>query len=105
MIKEAIILLTVFTTGFLLGRRSNKKRSKIKTDDIHNIVNGISQKENLAALYKSLIKKVHPDKNPDNLELSKKYTALINNNRRNYRELLSLENKINSINWNRNNLN
>ena len=101
MIRIALIALGTLGIGGLISKKllnrklRVKNKEKVHSKDINNIIKGIGKKEDLAILYKSLVKRVHPDKNQDNLELAEKFTTLINKNRRNYQELLSLENEIN----------
>lgn len=64
---------------------------KLSSNEIENVAIGIGKKNELEKLYKDLIKKVHPDKNPDNLELSKEYSEKINKYRFNFNELKKLE--------------
>ena len=46
-------------------------------------------------LYKELIKQAHPDKHPNNKDVAEELTAMINNNRFNYRELLKIKDLVN----------
>ena len=46
-------------------------------------------------LYKELIKQAHPDKHPNNKDIAEELTAMINNNRFNYRELLKIKDLVN----------
>ena len=45
--------------------------------------------------YKELIKQAHPDKHPNNKDVAEELTAMINNNRFNYRELLKIKDLVN----------
>ncbi len=69
----------------------------MSSNEIENVAIGIGKKNELEKLYKDLIKKVHPDKNLDNLELSKEYSEKINKYRFNYSELKKLEADINKV--------
>ena len=79
---------------FLIKKNYTKKLS---TKEIENVAKGISKKHELEKLYKDLIKKVHPDKNLNNLELSKEYSEKINKFRFNFDELKKLETEINKL--------
>lgn len=94
-IISAIALIS-FLVGFFLGRRSRKK-IKIDAADIRNVASGINQKEKLTVLYKSLMKKIHPDRNPSKAELSKKYSMLVNEHRRNFDMMMTLEKEIDEV--------
>ena len=41
------------------------------------------------------IKQAHPDKHPNNKDVAEELTAMINNNRFNYRELLKIKDLVN----------
>lgn len=67
---------------------SNRKQLQ---DETFNVVQSISKGK---LLYKQLIMRAHPDKNPENVELATELTHSINSNRFNYRELLELQERI-----------
>ena len=60
-------------------------------DEIINVVASIGKAR---ALYKDLIIKAHPDRNPNKVEIATEITDHLNNNRFNYRELLKLKSRI-----------
>ncbi|UVV59154.1 hypothetical protein NXY28_25680 [Bacteroides thetaiotaomicron] len=61
-------------------------------DEAYNVVESIAKAKQL---YKELIKQTHPDKHPNNKDVAEKLTAMINNNRFNYRELLKIKDIVN----------
>ena len=69
---------------------SRKNREAIVSESL-NIVESIA---NAKALHKELIRIAHPDKNPNNIEIAKELSELININRYNYKELLILKKRI-----------
>ena len=66
-------------------------KRKTNADESFNVVASIGKAR---ALYKDLIIKAHPDRNPYKVELATEITDLLNNNRYNYRELLKLKSRI-----------
>ena len=62
------------------------------SDEAYNIVESIAKAK---PLYKELIKQAHPDKHPNNKDVAEELTAMINNNRFNYRELLKIKDLVN----------
>ena len=62
------------------------------SDEAYNVVESIAKAKQL---YKELIKQAHPDKHPNNKDAAEELTAMINNNRFNYRELLKIKNMVN----------
>lgn len=70
---------------------------KNKSCDVHEENNIVKSMANAKALYKILIIKAHPDRNPNNEEEAKALTEEINKNRYNYNELLKLKDKVESI--------
>lgn len=94
LIFSVTALIASFIAGFIFGKRKGKPKKQVQKEDVYNIVNGINQKENLAILYKSLLIKVHPDKNPGNIMLAEKYTTLINKHRRDFDKLNHLQKEI-----------
>ena len=65
----------------------HRKNSEIPDENI-NVVESIGKAK---TLYKDLIIKAHPDRNPKNVELATSITDQLNSNRFNYRELLRLK--------------
>lgn len=65
----------------------HRKNSEIPDESI-NVVESIGKAK---TLYKDLIIKAHPDRNPNNVELATSITDQLNINRFNYRELLRLK--------------
>ena len=69
--------------------------NKMDIADIENVALGIGKSDELEKLYKKLIKIVHEDKNMEKIDLAREYTQLLNQNRYNYNNLKSIEEKIN----------
>ena len=61
----------------------------------HNEVNVVDSIVKARKLYKELILKAHPDKNPDNVDLAKTLSQQVTENRYNYAELKKLQQIIN----------
>ena len=61
-------------------------------DEAYNVVESIAKAKQL---YEELIKQAHPDKHPNNKDVAEELTAMINNNRFNYRELLKIKDIVN----------
>ena len=61
----------------------------------HNELNVVDSIVKARKLYKELIVKAHPDKNPCNLELAKKLSQQVTENKYNYAELEKLKQIIN----------
>lgn len=61
----------------------------------HNEVNVVDSIVKARKLYKELIAKAHPDKNPSNIELAQKLSQQIIENKYNYEELEKLKQIIN----------
>jgi len=89
-----IVFFIIWLSVFLLKYYYSKKLS---SKEILNVAAGIGQKNVLEKLYKDLIKKVHPDKNLNNIELSKDYSEKLNKYRFNFDELKKLEAEINEL--------
>lgn len=66
-------------------------RKKIHTDESVNVVDGMVKAKRL---YKELVNKAHPDKNPDNRALAEEITARLTKNKHNYAELLRIKEEI-----------
>jgi len=62
----------------------------------HNEVNVVDSIVKARKLYKELIIKAHPDRNPNNIELAKTLSQQITENRYNYAELKKLQHIINN---------
>ena len=62
----------------------------------HNEVNVVDSIVKARKLYKELIIKAHPDRNPNNIELAKTLSQQITENRYNYAELKKLQQIINN---------
>lgn len=62
----------------------------------HNEVNVVDSIVKARKLYKELIIKAHPDRNPNNIELAKTLSQQITENRYNYAELKRLQHIINN---------
>jgi hypothetical protein len=91
-------VVTLFIILWLLIFFIKKKFSKkVESLDIDNIVTGISKKDEMEKLYKTLIKKVHPDKNPSMKTIADEYTAKLNQHRYNHDELNKLANEIDQV--------
>lgn len=69
---------------------SRRKRKEALFESV-NVVESIAGAK---ALYKELILKAHPDKNPMKIELAQELSELINVNRFNYQELLKLKKRV-----------
>ena len=65
----------------------SRKKKVIEHNEV-NVVDGIVKAKKL---YKELIVKAHPDRNPNNIELAKALSQLITENRYNYAELKKLQ--------------
>ncbi len=89
-----IIFFIIWLCIFLIKYYYSKKLS---SKEIVNVATGIVKKNELERLYKDLIKKVHPDKNLNNLELSKDYSEKLNKYRFNFDELKKIEAEINEL--------
>ena len=61
----------------------------------HNELNVVDSIVKARKLYKELIVKAHPDKNPCNLELAKKLSQQVTENKYNYAELEKVKQIIN----------
>lgn len=66
-----------------------------KTTLEHNEVNVVDSIVKAKKLYKELIIKTHPDRNPQNSELANSLAQQVTKNRYNYAELLKLKQIIN----------
>ncbi len=88
------LFFTIWMLIFLIKRNYSKK---ISTTEIENIATGIGKKNELEKLYKNLMKKVHPDKNSNRLELAKEYAEKINIHRYNYNEMKKLSDEIEQV--------
>jgi len=62
----------------------------------HNEVNVVDSIVKARKLYKELIIKAHPDRNPNNIELAKTLSQQITENRYNYAELKKIQHIINN---------
>ena len=69
----------------LLGRKP--KSVAVNSQNI-NVVDSIVKAR---ALYKQLVIKAHPDKNPEKRELAEEITQQLTSNKRNYQELLRIK--------------
>lgn len=90
-------LIVVFWFVFVLIKRIRRKKTKVDYVDSLNVVMGIGKKEEMEKTYKELMKLIHPDKNPDKIELSEKYSVLLNESRRDYAKMKSLKIEIGSV--------
>ena len=91
-----IFLLVWFIIHFIKGFFPKKSmNNKMDIADIENVALGIGKSDELEKLYKKLIKIVHEDKNMEKIDLAREYTQLLNQNRYNYNNLKSIEEKIN----------
>lgn len=61
-------------------------------DEAYNVVKSMAKAKQL---YKELIKQTHPDKHLNNKDVAEELTAMINDNRFNYRELLKIKDVVN----------
>jgi hypothetical protein len=86
----------LLAAGVLITKKLLKSKSKVETADINNIVNSINRSKELEALYKKLMIKTHPDRNPEKLELAHDYSERLNKSRRSYDDLKKLELEINA---------
>lgn len=66
-------------------------KRETNADESLNVVESMGKAK---SLYKDLIVKAHPDRNPTNVDLATTLTDLINKNQFNYRELLKLKTRI-----------
>lgn len=87
----------LLATCILIAKKMLSKKTEIRTSDINNIVNSINKSKELESLYKKLMVKVHPDRNPDKQEIAANFTERLNKSRRNYDGLKSLELEIDSL--------
>ena len=87
-ILTTISLLDMFNFFKRLFRRHKKVVE-------HNEVNVVDSIVKARKLYKELILKAHPDKNPDNVDLAKTLSQQVTENRYNYAELKKLQQIIN----------
>lgn len=87
----------LFITYRLKKMEKRKRNTDFSHEEISNLVSGISSKEEMANLYKKLLIMVHPDRNPNRIELSEDYTTRLNNNRRNYTKLKQLALEIEEV--------
>lgn len=62
----------------------------------HNEVNVVDSIVKARKLYKELIIKAHPDRNPNNIELAKTLSQQITENKYNYAELKKIQHIINN---------
>lgn len=69
--------------------RRKRVRSKVREE-----VNVVESMAKAKSLYKELIRKAHPDRHADKVELAQTITEEINKNRYNYQELLRLKDLI-----------
>jgi hypothetical protein len=93
------IIAGLFCILFVFLFIKKRRRNKIKKEnvDISNIVIGVTKKDEMEKLYKDLTKLIHPDKNPERLDISSRYMAMLNESRRDYHKLTSLKSEIESI--------
>ncbi len=87
-ILTTISLLDMFNFFKRLFRRHKKVVE-------HNEVNVVDSIVKARKLYKELILKAHPDRNPDNVDLAKTLSQQVSENRYNYAELKKLQQIIN----------
>ena len=87
-ILTTISLLDMFNFFKRLFRRHKKVVE-------HNEVNVVDSIVKARKLYKELILKAHPDRNPDNVDLAKTLSQQVSENRYNYAELEKLQQIIN----------
>lgn len=71
--------------------RRKRVRSKVREE-----VNVVESMAKAKSLYKELIRKAHPDRHVDKVELAQTITEEINKNRYNYQELLRIKGLIDS---------
>lgn len=71
--------------------RRLKFRASITSDESNNVVDGIVKAQQL---YKELSLKVHPDLNPDKIDIAEELMKRVVENRFNYAALLSLKQEI-----------
>lgn len=67
---------------------------KRNNDTINEGINVVESIGKAKALYKDLIVKAHPDRNPNKEDLARELTNRINANKFNYRELLRIKQEI-----------
>jgi hypothetical protein len=99
MIIHYLKYISVFIMGLgigcIIGRFFSRGGNKKHLDgEVENIATSISKGRECKLMYTELIKIVHPDKNPEKIELSKKYTGLLNRNRYNYAQLTILQQEV-----------
>lgn len=70
-------------------------RRKKKKNVEHHEVNIVDSIVKAKKLYKELIVRAHPDRNPNNIELAKSLSQLIVQNKFNYEELMKIKEIIN----------
>lgn len=81
-------------TWLKLAFCSSSSNQESKAHEENNVVRSMA---NAKSLYKKLIIKAHPDKNPDKEEIAKALTEEINIHRYNYSELLKLKEKVETM--------
>lgn len=69
-----------------------RSKSHSTNDEAYNVVESMAKAKQL---YKELVKQAHPDKHPNNKDVAEELTAMINDNRFNYRELLKIKDVVN----------
>lgn len=67
-------------------------KSHSTNDEAYNVVESMAKAKQL---HKELIKQAHPDKHPNNKDVAEELTAMINDNRFYYRELLKIKDVVN----------
>lgn len=70
-------------------------RCKKKKNTEHHEVNVVDSIVKAKQLYKQLIVRAHPDRNPNNIELAKSLSQQIVQNKFNYEELVKIKKIIN----------
>ncbi len=88
----AVLLTTIKKHIMNIFTRLFCSKNHSTNDEAYNVVESIAKAKQL---YKELIKQTHPDKHPNNKDVAEKLTAMINNNRFNYRELLKIKDIVN----------
>ena len=73
---------------------SNYFRRKSVRSKVREEVNVVESMAKAKSLYKELIRKAHPDRHVDKVELAQTITEEINKNRYNYQELLRIKDLI-----------
>lgn len=83
----------MFGFSFINRLLGISRKKKINPDEqSKNVVDSIVKAHDL---YKSLVIRVHPDRNPNNREVAEELMKLLTSNKHNYSQLINIEKQIN----------